>query len=416
MSNSNNFAPGTDGGTHVVNAPLTTDLANDASPSLNTLSIDSRITRIRPSSTPLDQISRMAKSRRCSSMVVQYYTVDTKKTESKLTAAASVSNMFEVSATVKAIKVKVADPSIFDESETVIFSGIKAHGSDRPFMGYVYGKSDEGELRVVPVNALPKTDIPAGTVLVRMGRAATELDVQTAQFQALPTKDFNNCQIFKMQVEQSTLQKLSSKEVDWTLSDQEEAAIIDMRMGMEKSFLFGTRSTFLHPRKQETVYFTDGIWNQATETIGVNVHALSHSDIIDICARAFTHNGGSKKRIMLAGTGFMTAISKLGADRIIDVRNPHVKWGVVSREIVTNFGQLYLIHSEVFDQCGHTDDAFIIDPEHIAKYVHIPFNAESLNLRASGQRNTDAVVLTEASCLVLKYPKSHLRVVHSPAS
>ena len=46
----------------------------------------------------------------------------------------------------------------------------------------------------------------------------------------------------------------------------------------------------------------------------------------------------------------------------------------------------------------------------MTKYVHVPFRAEQLDLRSSGQRNTDAVVLTEASCLVLRYPKAHLKV------
>lgn len=53
----------------------------------------------------------------------------------------------------------------------------------------------------------------------------------------------------------------------------------------------------------------------------------------------------------------------------------------------------------------------IIDPEYIQKYVHIPFQTESLDLKSSGQRNTDALVLTEASCLVLRYPKAHMRIV-----
>ena len=35
------------------------------------------------------------------------------------------------------------------------------------------------------------------------------------------------CQIFKAQVEQSTFMKIANKEVGWTFSDQEEAAIID---------------------------------------------------------------------------------------------------------------------------------------------------------------------------------------------
>ena len=70
-----------------------------------------------------------------------------------------------------------------------------------------------------------------------------------------------------------------------------------------------------------------------------------------------------------------------------------------------------MLHSEVFDQSGHPNDGFIIDPDYITKYVHIPFNAEKLDLRLSGQRNTEAVVLTEASCLVLRYPNAHLRLI-----
>ena len=87
-------------------------------------------------------------------------------------------------------------------------------------------------------------------MLVRMGRAATELDVQTAQFEALPKNASNLCQIFKMQVEQSTFMKIAGKEIDWTFSDQEEVAIMDMRLGMEKNFLFGHKATITDPVKR----------------------------------------------------------------------------------------------------------------------------------------------------------------------
>ena len=53
----------------------------------------------------------------------------------------------------------------------------------------------------------------------------------------------------------------------------------------------------------------------------------------------------------------------------------------------------------------------VIDPEYVTKYSFIPMQAERLDLKRSGQRNTDAIVITEASCLVLRYPKTHMRVV-----
>ena len=76
----------------------------------------------------------------------------------------------------------------------------------------------------------------------------------------------------------------------------------------------------------------------------------------------------------------------------------------------SKFGCLYLMLSEVFDEVGMPDNGIIIDPEYIQKYTHIPFSTEQLNLKQSGVRNVDALVMTEASCLVLRYPKAHMRI------
>jgi hypothetical protein len=47
----------------------------------------------------------------------------------------------------------------------------------------------------------------------------------------------------------------------------------------------------------------------------------------------------------------------------------------------------------------------------MTKYSHVPFHTEKLDLRRSGVRNTDAIVITEASCLVLRHPKTHMKIV-----
>ena len=117
-----NIVSGAAGGQHVAGAPLTTSATRQASPDLLRNAIDERIVRIRPMSTPLDQISRCAGSRRCGAMTVEYYSVDTKKTES------TVNGMVDTDMTVshgdlKTFKVKVNDPGIFEVSETVLFPG-----------------------------------------------------------------------------------------------------------------------------------------------------------------------------------------------------------------------------------------------------------------------------------------------------
>ena len=305
-------------------------------------------------------------------------------------------------------------------SETILVPEIKGYDASGkasgPLVLYVTERSSSG-LSVAPVNgevsdagiAIPA--IPAGTRLVRMGRAATELDVQTAQFAALPRKAYNNCQIFKMQVEQTTLAKIARKEVGWNFSDQEEAAIIDMRLGMEKNFIFGSCAKLFDATKNEYIYLTGGIWYQTPREHSINLNNISEGDMVELCAAAFTRNCGSKRKILIAGTELMTALSKVQYSKTISAGDTFAKWGVEFREIRSNFGSLYVLHSEVFDQCGHAADGFVLDPDYMTKYVHVPFRAETLDLRRSGVRNTDAVVLTEASCLVLRYPQSHMRVI-----
>lgn len=407
---------GTDGGRHIAGAPLTTTLSDAATPELLRRAIDKRIATIRPMSTPIDQITRSADSRRCKSMQVEYYSVDTKKQKAVLKSAASNARKIGEA---WAYDIVTDDNAIFDVSETILAPGIIVNDSTRePLMLYVQDKSDTA-LVVVPINGTPDSEgiatmpsLMTGTMLVRMGRAAAELDVQSPQFSAMPKKARNNCQIFKMQVEQSTLQKIADKEVDWRFSDQEEAAIIDMRQGMEKSFLFGAKCRLLNATKNEYIYFTGGIWNQCDPTNDYTLNEeISEATLIDICARAFDANTGSRHKILLAGSDLLQKLSNVERSKVFAASETRAVYGLEFNEIRSNFGTLMVMHSEVFDQCNHSGDGMIIDPDYITKYVHIPFNVETLDLRRSGQRNTDAVVITEASCLVLRYPKAHLRII-----
>jgi hypothetical protein len=393
-------------GKHIDGEPLTTALTETASPSLLRNEIDERIVKIRPMSTPLDQISRYGGARLSGSMKVDYYSVDTRPTTAKLSEAFESPRGGSGDSNI----LKTTNNDLFQPSTTII---VPSELSDlgQPLVLYVTATAATG-VSVIPVNNAEIPDLDAGTELVRMGRAATELDVMTSQFEALPTKETNYCQIFKTQVEQSTFMKIANKEVGWTFSDQEEAAIIDMRMGMEKNFLFGSKARITDPNKHEEVMLTGGIWNQTD-----NVFSYDSSKTVDeewmvkLCRQAFAHNAGSSKKVLLAGSDLIEKLHLAGAKRMLINDAVVTKWGLDFSEIHSKFGTLYVMLSEVFDQCGRASCGMVIDPEYITKYSHVPFRTEKLNLRQSGVRNVDAIVITEASCLVLRYPKSHMKVV-----
>ena len=414
---------GVEEGKHVVDGPLTTDLTHEGSPDLLLNEIDQQIVKIRPMSTPIDQISRFAGSKHSGSMVVDYYSVDTKPTTATLSGDVSAVSAQSGDGSSPTTVIQTSNNDIFDPTDTILVqntTGYNPDGSEsvQDLMLYVMNRDTNG-VTVMAVNGplmngvancIP--DISGGVTLVRMGRAASELDVQSPQFEALPTKNRNLCQIFKMQVEQSTLQRLANKEVGWTMSDQEEAAVYDMRLGMEKSFLFGVARKLWDNSKKEYVYFTGGIWNQAGKDHYLeSAEAFNEQSLIRLMREAFTCNSGSKRKILVGGSGLISRLSQLDYTRVITAGQHVSKWGIDFTELRSKFGCLYLLMSEVFDEVGMSENGIVIDPEYIQKYTHIPFSTEQLNLKKSGVRNVDALVMTEASCLVLRYPKAHMRVL-----
>ena len=413
---------GVAGGKHVMGEPLTVALTQAENPDFLVNEIDRRIVKIRPMATPIDQLSRWTGAKRAGSMVVDYYSVDTRPTTGRVAETFSGVEGSGSSRFQKA-KLTVDKPELFELSETLLVKGVGGYKSDgttpdsQDLVVYVMEKDDAG-ITVVTVNG--KTldgyencipTISEGTTLVRMGRAATELDVQTAQFEALPVKSQNYCQIFKMQIEQSTLQKIANKEADWTFSDQEEAAIYDMRLGMEKNFLFGAKGRVEDSKKQETVLLTGGIWSQAGGEFRYKRGGFTTDTMVSMMREAFTGNAGNKRKVLVGGSGLIELLNKMEMTKVVMSTESVVKWGIDFSEIRSKFGKLYVLLSEVFDECGMAYNGMIIDPEYLQKYSHIPFTTESLNLKQAGVRNTDAIVLTEASCMTLRYPRAHLRII-----
>ena len=397
MTNTENIVTGMAEGKHITGAPLTTDLAEIASPTLMVNDIDSKIVKIRPMATPLDQISRLGHIRPVASMEVDYYSVDTRIDRSIVKTA--VKNG-DVDADTQRVRLTIDHPEAFEVSDTFVAGEIS---------GYVVSKSD-GNLDVL-ISAGDDPSTLERATMIRMGRAATQLDVQSPQFAVLPRRRTNLCQIFKQQIEQGIVMRDSHKAIGWEFTDQQEAAIYDMRLGMEKQFLFGTKCKIYDPEKGENVTITEGIWHQAGKDIEVNLATFDTKALIDLLREAFTENSGSRRKVLIAGSELITVLNKLEASRVITSNDAVTRWGIDFSELCSKFGRLYVVFSDIFDLMGHPADGIIVDPEYIQRHVFIPFRADRLDLRGSGQRNTEAIVLTEASCLTLRYPDAHARII-----
>lgn len=390
-----------------------------------TKEIDERITKIRPMATPLDNISRNATAKRTRSMEVKYYSVGTRPIKTTLKAAVTE----QTSGTT--ISLIPSDAKMFTEADTIRVVGVKGYKSDgatvdtKDLVLSVCGKDNSGNPTVCAVNGksdgngansyLP--DIAAGTTLIRMGKACAELDAQAPKFTTLPTAEVQYCQNFMTQVEQSKIEEIQSKEVNWKFSDLEEDSIFDMKMGMENSYMFGVKGSINHPVKEQKVWATGGIWWMAGKDLVVGEYdeakgeaVITDDELVDITKDLFTGVGvGNKRKILFAGSKMLAAFSKIKSEKF-RLKEPVEKWNLKFKSFDTDFGEILVIHHELFDQNAMSDCGLVIDPDFLTKVTYLPWGRNVLDLKKAGIRNSNAVVLQEISALYLRYAKAHARL------
>ena len=405
----------------------------DADPEFYTKEIDKRITKIRPMATPIDQISRYATAQKSGSFEVKYYSVGTRpitcKTSGEITAQSSG----------QSIELKVDDPLMFTLDDTIRVVGVKGKYDEK---GKAYDPSDENTPDLVlcvcgrtqdtnmpvvyAVNGLLDSNnvpiwvpaIPSGTTLARMGKACGELDVQTGRFNNTPTPEIQYCQNFMIQIEQSTFDKIASKEIDWTFSDIEEDGIYDMRLSQENTYLFGVKNCINHVSKNGMkTWFTGGIWYMAGKDIEVGTWdstkkcaVITDDDLVDISKDLFVGTGiGNRRKIVLCGSDLLSALSKVKSEKF-RLKESVENWNLKFKSWETDFGEILTIHHELFDLNGMSDCGFALDPEYLSKMTHVSWSRNMLDLKKAGVRNTDAVVIQEVACLYLRYAKAHARL------
>ena len=221
-----------------------------------------------------------------------------------------------------------------------------------------------------------------------------------------------------IQIEQSTIDKMSAKNVKWDFSDLEEDGIYDMRLAQENTYLFGVKNVITHPSKDgSATWFTGGIWYQAGKDIEVGTYVASarrtditDEQLVDISKDLFVGTGvGNKRKILLCGSEMLAAFSKIKSDKF-RLKESVESWDLQFKSWITDFGEIMILHHELFDLNGMSDCGFALDPEFLVKSTFLSWQRNILDMKAAGIRNTDAAVIQEIACLYLRYPKAHARL------
>lgn len=434
-------ADGGDAGANGAGSNTATEDAmgrGDVPDTFHLTALDENVLKINPMSTPLEQITRSSSgSKEIASMKTRYYSIGTRPISTTLKAAVIAQTSGDRTT------ISPEDTDMFTKDDTIRVLGVKGVYAEN---GEKYSDGDiipdlelkvigidqnTGALSVYAVNGNLNSNkqsiylpaIPAGTLLVRMGKACSEYDAQTGMFNNLPSDEEQYCQNFMLQVEQSTLEKMWKNEANWTFSDQEEAAVYDFKLGRELTSLFGVKNAIKHSSKDNQItYFTKGIWWMAGKDIEIGhweknattseyEFKISEDDLVDFTKEMFIGVASSKKKILFAGSDLVAALSKARPERIRvreQVKIP--AWDLTFTSFKSDFGEILIMHHELFDQVGMSDQGFCLEDYYLQKRFFLSFQKNKLDLKSAGIRNSDAVVLQEVSCMVLKNAKAHARI------
>lgn len=367
------------------------------------------ITLFNPDRFPLDTMTRelLKKKGKATSQKVKYYQKSTKPFSDIIKSANSTTSGATITVTPET-------RSTWRTKDTLVMRGVGANGADVMFQ--VSSVTEENiTLKVISQSTVPAWS--ANQVIYRLGNAMSEKDMTTEPFAVYPDEYEQYCQNFMAQIEETTFAGLTEKKVDWDFDDMEIENLYSLRGEIEASFLFGVKHEIKNGA--DTTLFTNGIVHSIDRKLFYTTSegAISKEQYTNWMESIFTGNNGSKERVLLAGSGLIKAISLLRETDKVMQNNTQMETylGVKCTSIVSDFGTLKIVHAPLLDELGWKENGIVLDLEHLYKKEFVPMHATELDLKGSGQRNANAKVIQEVSCLVLRHPDCHAIIMPSKA-
>lgn len=412
--------------------------------------VNQKIVEMKFCGTPIDQILRQGTANVSKDIVVKYYSVGQRPLRVGVAEASSAS-----ASSGAAVKITVDKQAIIGIMDTLLVmdedgnfvTTSNSQYSGRPLQLRVSAIASDGNPEVYATNGALDSNqrpflvpaIPAGSQLLRMGRAAAEIDINTGAFYQIPEPMEQYCQRFIMMVEETTYSRLSETEVDWTFTRLEKMSMEDMRIGMEATGLFGNKGVHKLPDGKGLIYLSDGIYwhagkdatlghweikkdslgNPVTETSGnktyyVQEYVIEEDELVDLVSNLTDGAGNtSRKKMVFVDRDIYAALCKIKTNnriRILEQKDNYMNLGLDFDSYTCMGTTLLFYRHDLFNEWGFVGKGFSLDPEYLDKWTFQPWARNEYDLKKLFIRNSNAVVMEEFSCWTLAYPDAHARI------
>lgn len=418
--------------------------------------VNQKIVEMKFCGTPIDQILRQATTNASKDIVVKYYSVGQRPLRVGIAQATDASGSGGGAVTVVVEKqaiIGVMDTLLVmdEDGNLIVTESQDPKYVGRPLQLRVSAIDDDGNPKVYATNGVEDSSgrpfklpsLPAGAQLLRMGRAAAEIDINTGAFYQIPEPSEQYCQRFIMMVEETTYSRLSEKEVDWTFTRLEKMSMEDMRIGMEATGLFGNKGMHRLPDGKGLIYLSDGIyWHAGKDaTLGhweikkdsngdpvtyesggttyyVQEYVITEDELIDLVSNITDSAGNtSRKKMVFVDRDIYSALCKIRTNnriRLLEQKDNYMSLGLDFESYTCMGTTLLFYRHDLFNEWGFVGKGFALDPEYLDKWAFQPWERNEYDLKKLFVRNSNAVVMEEFSCWTLAYPDAHCRISMPP--
>lgn len=321
-------------------------------------------------------------------------------------------------------------------SSTIIVKGVKGYEkgsstikSKGDLMLYVSAvDEDGGSVTCRPINGKAKIEgtksdylrdylvpaIPANTELYISSYAGSESQkiVNPDNTQPRFADVFLQKRIFNIVITDHFREIL--KKTPWSFEDIKDQALANFSKKFERDLWDGEQARFIVKTKdghEEYVYTSQGILRQLTNTLGIE-GKFKYSHITSIGKVLFTKYAETTEAYLLCGKNKIAEIANM--EEIIkhmEARYDHKKtdYGIVVRDLVSNFGTLHIVYAPMMDELGY-EDFCVAAPLQIARYYHKVKRESNIDLNKAGNdaREAQRYTYIEIAALALRGQNSML--------
>ena len=251
--------------------------------------------------------------------------------------------------------------------------------------------------------------IPANTTLIVSPVAASESQMIVQPDNTQPRPETVYLQKMEFNILITDHEREIIKKLSWGLTDIKDQALANFKKKQEYGLWIMAQGRFLVRTKdgnEEYVYTMNGMLRQLTNTLGLN-GPFKWEHIAAIGKIQFTNFSQSKEAVAFCGKNKIAELVNMDMTKHHDVQFTHHKtdYGIVVRDLVSNFGTLHVVHAPALDDLGYDDFMVVADMKNARYYHNISGNSKTyeIDLKKAGNdaREASRYIYIESGALAL---------------